>query len=410
MSSTRRSTETERPSLRAAVVDDDAAMRRLLATVLEKRGHVARAFERGADALDAAVEQPFDVVVCDFNMPGLPGDELCNALRERLGLRAPPVVMVSGADDEDRIGRALDAGARHYVKKPFAPGELIAIVERAARGARVGSASGAPVQLGGWRILTEIGRGGMGQVYSAERGGRVCALKVLPASFTSVEDHLRFRRELDVLASLEHPGIPRLIETGSEGGWVFYAMELIPGAALSEEIARGPLAWRRAVAIARDLATTLAFVHGRGLVHRDVKPQNVIVRPEGQSVLVDFGLARRPRDLALTASDSVLGTPAYIAPEVFEEAPGAPSDIFALGVTLHEALLGAHPLGDISGQSPLGLVMRFARGEIPPLARSDAPRALGELVARMSNPRPGARPTSIEASATLARLLQEVTA
>lgn len=387
-------------------MDDEKLMRRLVSTVLQGRGHEVVVFENGLDAVNAILASRFDVVVCDLKMPELRGDELCAQLREQLGLRAPPVVIVSGAEDEDDVGRALDAGALHFIKKPFTSGELLAIVERAAKRATAqAAADGTPTRLGSFEIQAEIGRGGMGRVYKASRGGKQMALKVLPARLTSVEDHLRFRRELDILSSLEHPGIPRVLETGTEDGWVFFAMELVPGRTVDSILAdTGAFPWPLAVRLARDVAVALAYVHGRGLIHRDVKPSNVVVKPEGQPVLVDFGLARRPRDLALTSRDSILGTPAYLAPELLQGPPGQATDVFALGIMLHEMLIGHHPIAAVEEQNALALIKSYADGQIPAVG-ANVPDELALLVARMEAPAPSARPTAVEVAGELGRLL-----
>ncbi len=403
--------DTPRAGLHAAVVDDEAPVRRLVASLLEERGHAVEVFENGLEAFNATLVTRFDVVVSDLNMPVLRGDELCARIKEALGHRAPPVVIVSGVGDEEGVGRALDAGALHFIQKPFGAGQLLAIVERAARKAIVeplADPAAMPRRLGAFEIRGELGRGGMGRVFLAERGGHQVALKVLPARLTNVEDHLRFRRELDILSSLEHPGIPRVLETGTADGWVYFAMELVPGKTIHASLATdGPCPWPRAAKLGRDVAATLAYVHGRGLIHRDVKPANVVVTDDDQPVLIDFGVARRPHDLALTAKDSILGTTGYLAPELLDASPGPPSDIFALGITLHEMLLGRHPILTDSDQNPLTTLRLYSEGRIPAL-HATAPPRLARLVARMEYPSPSLRPTAVEVAAELGKVLSDV--
>ncbi len=451
--------------LRVAVVDDDPRTNDLVRLVLGLRGHTVEAFTSARDALEAVVDDPPAVVVCDLSMPELAGDAFCRALADRLGPLAPPVVALSGLDAEEDVGRALDAGARHFIRKPFAPGELVAIVERAGRRpppspfagppslplagadpagsgaatsidwlrslgggpgtgdaprlpplpAAAALAAGRVERVGPYQVLGELGRGGMGVVLRGVRvsrgeepagapAGREVAIKVLRDPLATVEEQLRFRRELDLLGNLEHPGIARLLDAGVEGDAVWYAMERAPGAPLAQVIAReGALPWRRVAALGRDIARALAHVHARGIVHRDVKPGNLVVGPDGAPRLIDFGLARRPADRALTRASWVVGTPLYLAPEVLEEEAVSPAcDVFGLGVTLLEALAGRHPFADRPG-GVLAVALGFKHGQLPP-ARAlahDAPAGLEAALALATHPLAARRPTA----EGLARLL-----
>jgi CheY-like chemotaxis protein len=403
---------------RAAVIDDDPTMRQLVTTILGTRGWRSQAFADAPSALEELDASSFDVVVCDLGLPGFGGDRLCEVLRERLGRSAPPVVMISGANDEVRVGRALDSGAWHYVRKPFGPGELVAIVDRAVRSAGRPRDDEPPTRLGRYELTGELGRGGMGVVYRARRGDEPAApevaLKVLPPLRATAEDVLRFRRELDVLAALAHPGIARLIESGQDDGRTWFAMELVAGRSLASLLVlEGALDWARAARLVRALAATLAYVHGRGLVHRDVKPANVIVTPDDRPRLVDFGLARRPLDLALTSPSVLVGTPMYMAPELGSlAAPSPASDVFGLGLVLHELLAGRPPLDPTRyAHAPLAVLLVYARGELVapcvPAGRRPLPPALTELVAHMTRPAPGARPSALDVAQGLARLLRD---
>ncbi|MGE0709567.1 MAG: protein kinase [Planctomycetota bacterium] len=400
--------------LLVAVVDDDELARRLTRDVLRARGHRVELFDDAARALEAlaAPEAGYEVVISDLRMPGLGGDALCQALRARLGLLCPPVVVVSGAQDEEEVGRALDAGARHYVRKPFSPGELAAIVERAAR--RGGAQLREGGRVGPYRLGAELGRGAMGVVYRARRAGAAgeegpeVALKVLRWSGAEVEDQLRFRRELDLLAAVDHPGVAGLLEAGQEGELVYYAMELVEGESLARALRRrGALPAREVARIGWCVASTLAALHERAILHRDVKPDNLIVTPHGVARLVDFGLARRPHDLALTRPEWLLGTPLYMAPELLEEGgPNPASDVFALGITLFQALAGAHPLAERAGNL-LAVATAYRAGGLPPL-RDQAPGTPADLVAlveRCLDPDPAARPAAAELALGLRRAL-----
>ena len=191
--------------------------------------------------------------------------------------------------------------------------------------------------------------------------GREVAIKVLPATLSADAEHLgRFDREARLLASLNHPGIATIhgIERG-EGG-PFLVLELVEGATLADRLAAGPLAWREALEIGRQIADALAAAHDRGVVHRDLKPGNVMITPEGRVKVLDFGLAKSsalpsgPGDSVsptvaatdATRNGAILGTPAYMSPE---QARGKPldkrTDLWSFGCVLYEALTGRKAFG-----------------------------------------------------------------
>jgi hypothetical protein len=220
----------------------------------------------------------------------------------------------------------------------------------------------------GLTILGFLGRGGMGAVYRVrhERLGRDLALKVVPrdpggdGSFPE-----RFLREAQVLAGLSHPGIVRVIDFGEAGPYLFLLMEFAGGGSLRSLLRQGRVEPERAVRIARDLCDALGYAHERGVVHRDVKPENVLLDERGHVSVADFGLvkvfAERP-DSSLTGTRQILGTPHYMAPEQVERPAevGPPTDVYAVGVLLYEMLTGRLPLGRFPvpsevAESPVGL-------------------------------------------------------
>lgn len=204
--------------------------------------------------------------------------------------------------------------------------------------------------MAGLVLEEEIGRGGMGTVWRARdvRLGRAVAVKFLPDALAGDPAfRARFEREARAMAMLEHHGIVAVHDLREEDGQVFLVMELVDGIPLSRML---PLAPDRAVEIAAQVCDALAYAHARGVVHRDVKPENVLVDREGRAKLADFGIARLLRGDAalspLTRTGDVLGTPHYMAPEALAGAPADPRmDLFSLGVVLHQALTGRLPVG-----------------------------------------------------------------
>ena len=174
-------------------------------------------------------------------------------------------------------------------------------------------------RLGKYEIHAEIGRGGMGAVYRGYDPAldRNVAVKVLaPHLVWAKESVQRFVREARAAARLKHLGIVTIYDVGQEGGWYYFVMEYLEGETLNEFVEhRGRLLPVEVIRVLRPLADALDYAHHRGLVHRDVKPGNVIVGPEGQVTLTDFGIARAAQETRLTATGTIVGTPEYMSPE-----------------------------------------------------------------------------------------------
>ena len=205
-------------------------------------------------------------------------------------------------------------------------------------------------RVGGFRILRELGSGGMGVVYLAveESLGREVALKLLHPELARSEAHRqRFLREARALARLEHKALVAVHAHGEHEGRLFLAMQLVRGQTLAELVAAAgqPLPVAQVLRWGKDLAEALACAHAAGVVHRDVKPHNVVVRADGSAVLIDFGLARDFLEPSVTLAGSFQGSPLYAAPEQVrgEAAIGPAADIYGLGITLYEALSGRAP-------------------------------------------------------------------
>ena len=269
----------------------------------------------------------------------------------------------------------------------------------------------APATIGRYAVLEELASGGMGVVHRArDPQGREVALKVLRGEgLISPVSRQRLLRECQALRGLDHPGIVRCLDAGEDAGVPYLVMELLPGRALLRRLEEGGrLPVPEAVAIARELAAALAHAHARGVLHRDVKPANVIATPEGRHVLVDFGLARlllddlTPQE-RLSRTGQMLGTPGYWAPEqaLGEKGAATPAaDVHGLGATLYALLLGRTPY---EGTTLTQLFDAQARGPTPPRReRPEVDPALDGLVMRCLARDPAARPTAAEVEAALA--------
>jgi serine/threonine-protein kinase len=236
-----------------------------------------------------------------------------------------------------------------------------------------------------YRIEAKLASGGMGSVYRGmdDRLGRPVAIKVLRDDLAHDPRFVeRFRREARSAAALAHPNVATVFDYGEEGGRHFIVMELAEGRDLARVLREeGRLAPDRAVRIAEQVCDALGHAHAAGVVHRDVKPGNVIVGEQDLVKVTDFGIARAAGDSTLTATGSVLGSAHYISPEQASGAPASPpSDVYSTGVVLYEMLTGAVPF---TGDSPISVAMRHAREDVPPPSHlnPDVPAALDAIVA-----------------------------
>ncbi len=265
-----------------------------------------------------------------------------------------------------------------------------------------------PVAFGRYRVQEKLGAGGMGAVYQArdEELGREVAVKVLRplAAVGEPPRELieRFRREARAVALLSHANVVRVYDQGMEGDFPYLVMELVGGPTLADRIAAGPLEVREVRTLGIQIASALDAAHAAGIVHRDVKPSNVLQSGAGAWKLADFGIAHMS-DSSLTITGQFLGTPAYAAPEMLEGAQvAAPADVYSLAAMLYAALAGEPPYGDANLAR---LIVAIGKGERPrPIGerRADVPAGIAAALERAMAIEPSARPTASELAHELA--------
>jgi serine/threonine protein kinase len=234
-----------------------------------------------------------------------------------------------------------------------------------------------------------LGRGGMADVYRAhdQTLNRWVALKVFRADASAVADARRFERETRLVAGLHHPNVVQLLDAGYHDGVPYLVLELVEGPTLAQRLAQGPLPSTQARLVGRDLARALSYVHARGVVHRDVKPSNILLAADGRALLCDFGVAQLAAGTQLTTTSATIGTAAYLAPEQMDgsKVTGA-ADVYALGLVLIEALTGRRPFAGTAQEVALA---RLARDpDIPPTV----PPSWTRLLRAMTSRDPAARP------------------
>jgi beta-lactam-binding protein with PASTA domain/predicted Ser/Thr protein kinase len=265
---------------------------------------------------------------------------------------------------------------------------------------------------GRYKIVRKLGAGGMANVYLAEDQelGRRVAIKILNERHANDEQFVeRFRREAKNAAGLSHPNIVSIFDRGEAEGTYYIAMEYLDGRSLKELIStRGPAPINVAVDYARQILAALRVAHRQGLVHRDIKPHNVLVDGEGRIKVTDFGIARAGPS-QMTEEGSIIGTAQYLSPEQAQGAPVTPaSDLYSVGIVLYELLTGQVPFG---GETPVELAMKHLSKvpEQPSHIRPEVPRDLDFVVMRALGKAPSERyQTADEMDADLARVARGV--
>jgi len=257
---------------------------------------------------------------------------------------------------------------------------------------------------GRYELAEVVGHGGMSTVYKARDSllERNVVLKVLHQQYSEDEDFVeRFKREARSVAQLQHPNIVTVIDRGEEGGRQYIVFEYVDGENLKELVVRkGRLDVRTTLGVGLEIARALSFAHGHGLVHRDVKPQNVLLNGDGGAKVTDFGIARSlDVEHSMTQTGTVLGTSNYIAPEQANGRPvGAQTDVYSLGIVLYEMLTGEVPF---PGENFVAVAMKHIQEPSPSVldARGDVPLRVAEMIDRALEKDPEQRFPTMDAFA-----------
>ena len=268
-------------------------------------------------------------------------------------------------------------------------------------------------KLGNFQIVALIGRGGMGEVYRARdlRLKRDVAIKTLPSGFAADRDRIaRFEREARAASALNHPNIVSVFDIGTEGGVSFIVSELVDGETLAQLIKRGPLPLRKLIEVSTQICDGLAAAHTAGVIHRDLKPGNIMLTRDGRVKILDFGLAHRDRPPGLDNTTTqashpgmILGTPGYMSPEqVRGESTDARSDLFSLGVILYEMACGKRAFSGTSSVEVMNSILK----DDPPELTPASPPALDRIVRRCIEKQPERR---FQSAADLGFAIRSVT-
>jgi len=400
-------------TLKVLIVSDRPDFRQLLAhhVTLEWRDALPAEYEpttRGR-LQPGFTGAAYDAVLLDQEVQGGRGLEWLEDLVERRD--CPSIVYFAACADDDTTARARECGAAHvFARGEFDHVELVAalramtvrrrnVLAETSRAAREPPAPDrfGSVRIRGHRCLRRIAVGGSSSVFLAEclATGRQRVLKIFRQVPDVVEGGTtfeRFLREYDLVAHLDHPNIGRIYDIGVADDHLFLAMEYFAGGDLRSRM-REPLPWRTALGYLRQLAAALGALHAIGVLHRDVKPGNILLREDGSLAFIDFGLARQlGLESDITGHGAIFGTPHYMSPE---QGHGLPlderSDLYSLGVVLYEMLTGEKPY---VAETPLAVIYHHANAPIP---RLPAPAAhLQSLLDALLAKKPADRPASAE--------------
>lgn len=250
-----------------------------------------------------------------------------------------------------------------------------------------------PHQFGEYLLLERLGEGGMGLVYKAQDPlGRTVALKTMRPDLRAQPEFLhRFEREARLAASLDHPNIVTVFKVGEHDGCHFLAMQFVEGMSLDRALRSGRLPLDAVCRIIEQAAAALDHAHSRGIVHRDVKPQNMLLDGENRLRLTDFGIARAVDGSVFTGTGHLVGTPEYMSPEQAEgRHVDGRADIYSLGIVLYEMVTGIVPF---RAASPVSTALKHIKDPPPPprQARPDLPPAVERVIMRALAKHPGAR-------------------
>ncbi|MEM8913506.1 MAG: protein kinase [Planctomycetota bacterium] len=344
--------------MKILIADDNVVWRNLIDATAKQWGYRPIVVENGVEALEVLHgSDPPRLALLDWVMPELEGVEVCRRIKQDPSRPFTYIVLLTSRDDEEDMIQGLDAGADDYLTKPIQAPLLKSRLAAAKRiiGA-VPPADWTKPSIDGFDVQHVIGKGAFATVWRAVHlaTDRPTALKIIRADLATDLVFQRFRREIQTMRQMNHPGIAAIYASHLERELAYYAMELVDGQTLGHHISSAKPKATRVIEMMAQICDALQHAHDRGIIHRDVKPSNVMVTDLGQPKLVDFGLSKsmfQPKDSessTSTVAGSVLGTPLFMSPEQArgeDDRVDHRSDLYAVATMLYLFLLRRHPHG-----------------------------------------------------------------
>ncbi|MHC4229850.1 MAG: protein kinase domain-containing protein [Planctomycetota bacterium] len=335
--------------MKVLIADDDPMWRKLLSQNVQQWGYEVATAEDGQQAWDILQERGAPrVAILDWQMPELDGVEICRRIRSSLNLPFIYTIILTSRDTRDDMVVGFESGADDYLVKPV---DLAILRSRLTAAARIVKAVPPPRQIPGYQLLGRLGAGAMATVYKARQLSldRLVAVKILPKKFSKNPEFVeRFYAEGRAAAKLNHPNIVAALDVGRHGDAHYFIMEYVEGHTVHEHLIKeGPYPEANALAVTIQVAKALNHAHQAGLIHRDVKPKNILIASKGLAKLADMGLARAisDREAAEAEAGKAFGTPYYISPEQIRGIVNIDlrADIYNLGATLYHMVTGRPP-------------------------------------------------------------------
>lgn len=354
------------------VADPENSLTELYRIILEERKHQVFIMEDGESLLASYPSIKPDMVILEVKLPGkMNGFEVCDRIRKRFESSHVGIMFVSSRDDEKDVLQGFKSGADDYLLKPLRQGEFIVKLEHLAGKYLKQNTSLKPGTefANRYKILNQLGKGGDSVVYHSldNMTGLEVAVKITNQQADDNNFMARFLREAYGLSRLCHPNIVNLIDFGNQANLYYIVTQFIQGNSLGHIIKQGALDEKSAIGIAIEIGKALVNINKHGVVHRDIKPDNILISDDGDVVLVDFGLAREEHQQTLSLKDEMFGTPQYLSPEYIKGSKvDIRTDIYSLGITLFYAITGELPF-----QGPNAIaVMHKQLNEDPPSLKS----------------------------------------
>ncbi|MEM8911518.1 MAG: protein kinase [Planctomycetota bacterium] len=361
--------------MKLLIADDNPVWRKLIQAAVDSWGYRITIATNGREAMDALTsDDPPRLALLDWQMPEMDGIEVCRRIKKDPEHPFTYILLLTSRDREEDMIEGLDAGADDYLTKPIVAPLLKSRLAAARRIIEaVPPLQWTKPQLDGFDVDAVIGKGAFATVWRARHvaSGRPAAVKIIRADLATDLVFDRFTREIQVMREMNHPGIAMIYASHLERDLAYYAMELIEGQSMGHYVSnRMPRATQIIKMIAL-ICDALQHAHQRGVIHRDVKPSNVMVTDEGQPKIVDFGLSKSMFNSSLesnsqTVDGAVLGTPLFMSPE---QARGDGSlvdhrsDLYAAATMLFMFLLREHPHG-VGSMDREHTISRIANGPI----------------------------------------------